>query len=186
MPRIRTGIDDRPRRANMALADQLAAELKSSRKYGQPVIYEQEFPTGKLRVAVIWDAWDHLTLEERTDIILRAYEQAEGRGNRDRIALASGLTMLEAHAAGMLPVQIITALRRGDKVTPDECREAMRDEGASTLFGQDHLQLRFATMEEAEAARSRLIERLPESEQVWLITQDVGSRSDGTTLEGAE
>jgi len=183
MPRIRTGIEDRPRRPNVALADQLAEELKSGRSSGQPIIYEQQFPTGKLRVTVVWDAWERLSLEERTDVILRAYDQAEGKGFRDRIALASGLTVPEAHAAGMLPVQIITALRRSDTVTLEECRQAMLDEGASTLFGPDHLQLRFATLEEAEAARQRLVKRLPESEQVWLVTQDVGPLADWSNSE---
>jgi hypothetical protein len=44
------------------------------------------------------------------------YEQAEGAAYRDRIALASGLTVPEAHAAGMLPYQIIAALRKNDPV----------------------------------------------------------------------
>lgn len=178
MPRIRTGIDEMPRRTNVALADQLAEELKSARMSGQPIIYEQEFPSGKLRVTVIWDAWDRSHMEERTDVILRAYEQAEGRGFRDRIALASGLTVPEAHAAGMLPVRIITALRKEDPVTLDQCRQAMIEEGASTLLATDIPQLRFATLEEAEAARKRLIKRLPQSEPAWVISQEVGSVDD--------
>ncbi|HEV3341237.1 MAG TPA: hypothetical protein VG125_12795 [Pirellulales bacterium] len=179
MPRIKTGLDERPRRTNVRLADQLAEELKSGRESGQPIIYEHEFPSGKLRVTVIWDEWDRLPLEERTEVILRAYEQAEGRPFRERVALASGLTVPEAHAAGMLPVQIITALRRDDQVTVEECRQAMIAEGASTLLaGADNPQLRFATVEEAEAARKRLIERLPQSEPVWVISQEVGSVGD--------
>ncbi len=49
----------------------------------------------------------------------------------------------------MLPFQIIPALRKGDPVTLDQCRQAMIDEGASTLLGPDKPQLRFATEEEA-------------------------------------
>jgi len=111
-------------------------------------------------------------------VILRAYDLAEGSGYRQRIALASGLTVPEAYAAGMLPFQIIPALRRGDPVTAEQCRQAMIEEGASTLIEADKPQLRFATEEEAEAARKRLVRRLPSSDQVWVITQEVGKVED--------
>ena len=178
MPRKKRGVEEQPRPASAELAGRLADELRSDRESGQPVIDEQEFPTGKLRVTVIWDEWDHLPLEDRTAVILRAYELAEGRGYRDRIALASGLTVPEAYAAGMLPFQIIPALRRGDPVTPEQCRQAMIDQGASLLFAADKPQLRFATEEEAEAAQRRLVQRLPSSDQVWVITQEVGKVED--------
>jgi hypothetical protein len=144
------------------------------------VIEEEAFPTGKLRVNVIWDEWDRAPLEDRTATILRAYEQAEGREYRDRIALASGLTVPEAHAAGMLPYQVIAAVRPGDRVTREQCRQALTEEGASILFGKDSPQLRFATEEEAEAARKRLADRLPNSEPVWVITKEVGVVEDWT------
>jgi hypothetical protein len=57
----------------------------------------------------------------------------------------------------------------------DQCRQALIEEGASILFGEDGPQLRFATEEEAEAARKRLAERLPGSEPVWVITKEVGT-----------
>jgi hypothetical protein len=72
---------------------------------------------------VIWDAWDHLSLEDRTTVILRAYELAEGRGYRAKLTLASGLTAAEAYTARMLPFQIIPALRRGDPITAEQCRQ---------------------------------------------------------------
>jgi hypothetical protein len=155
--------------------ERLVEELKSDRQSGQPMIEEQEFPTGKLRVNVIWDAWERVPLEERTATILRAYDQAEGRQYRDRIALASGLTVPEAHGAGMLPYQVIAAVRKGDPVTMDQCRRAMIAEGASVLFGDDNPQLRFPTEEEADAARGRLAGRLPGSEPVWVTTKEVGA-----------
>jgi hypothetical protein len=160
------------------LIERLADELRNNREFGQPVIDEQEFPTGGIRVTVIWDEWGHLPLEDRTTVILRAYELAEGRSYRERIALASGLTVPEAHAAGMLPFQIIPALRKGDPVTLEQCHRAMIEEGASTLLGEDKPQLRFASEEEAEAARKRLAQRLPKSEEVWVITQEVGKVDD--------
>lgn len=154
--------------------DRLARELKNDSQSGQPIIYEHEFPTGKLRVNVIWDEWDRLTHEERTGVILRAYDVAES-GSRERVALASGLTVPEAHAAGMLPYQIITALRSGDPVKHEDCQEAMIHEGGSILLDPKRPQFRFASEVEAEAAKRRLIQRLPGSEPVWLITREVGS-----------
>ena len=178
MPRKRRGFGEPPRRAVGSLVERLVDELKSDRQSGQPMIDEEEFPTKKLRVNVIWDEWDRVPLEDRTATILRAYERAEGHGYRDWIALASGLTVPEAHAAGMLPYQVIPAIRKGDSVTMDQCRQAMIDEGASMLFGEDSPQLRFATEEEAEAARKRLAKRLPNSEPVWVITKEVGTVED--------
>lgn len=160
------------------LAERLADELKQNRDAGQPMIDEQEFSTGNLRVTVLWDAWDQLPSEDRTATILRAYEIAEGRAYRERVALASGLTVPEAYASGMLPFEIIPALRRGDAVTANQCSRAMIEEGASTLQVAEKPHLRFATEEEAEASRKRLAARLPESEQVWVITQDVGKVED--------
>src|SRR5258708_10837394 len=120
MPRKRRGFEEPPPRTIGNLVERLADELKSDRQSGQPMIEEEEFPTKKLRVNVIWDEWDRVPLEDRTATILRAYEQAEGPESRDRIALASGLTVPEAHAAGMLPVQVFPAIRKGDPVTLDE------------------------------------------------------------------
>src|SRR5262249_49618193 len=105
MPRKKRGVEEHPRRPVGDRAEELASELKSNRESGQPLIEEQEFPTGKIRVTVIWDKWHRMPLEDRTAVILRAYDLAEGPGFRDKIALASGLTVPEAHAPGMLPFQ---------------------------------------------------------------------------------
>src|SRR5262245_56164255 len=158
------------------LAAKLAEELKSGRESGEPVVYEQKYVTGKRRVVVIWDEWVNTPLDERSAIILRTFEMAEGADYRDSIGLASGLTVPEAHAAGMLPFQIIPALRKGDPVTVEAVREAMLAEGASKLADPHNLQLRFATREEAEACRQRLIERLPQSEPIWLINRELTAR----------
>jgi hypothetical protein len=178
MPRKRRGFEEPQRRIAGDLVERLADELRANRQSGQPMIDEQEFPTKKIRVNVIWDEWDRVPLEDRTATILRAYEQAEGREYRDRIALASGLTVPEAHAAGMLPYRVIPAVRKGDPVTVEQCRQALIDGGASTLFGADSPQLRFSTDEEAEAARKRLGQRLPNSEPVWVIVKEVGAVED--------
>src|SRR5262249_31672516 len=136
MPRKRRGFEEPPRHTVGSLVERLVDELQSDRQSGQPLIEEDVFPTGKIRVNVIWDEWDRIPLEDRTATILRAYEQAEGRDYRDRIALTSGLTVPEAHAASMLPYQVIAAVRKGDPVTTDQCRRALIEEGASLLFGE--------------------------------------------------
>jgi hypothetical protein len=178
MPRKRRSVEAQLRRPIGDLVEQLAGELKSARESGQPMIEEQEFPTGKTRVTVVWDKWERIPLEDRTAVIFRAYDLAEGPGFSATIALASGLTVPEAHAAGMLPFQIIPALRREDPVTLEQCHQAMMDEGASILADPSKPQLRFATEEDAEASRKRLARRLPNSEPVWVVTQEVGKVED--------
>src|SRR5947209_20236959 len=93
MPRIKMGFEDQPRKTDKKLVDRLVDELKSNRESGQPFIYEQAFSTGKVRVLVIWDDWKDLPLEQRTNIILSALEQSDGRDYRAKVALASGLTV---------------------------------------------------------------------------------------------
>lgn len=178
MPRIQIEAGRRAVSTTAPLTRELADELKSGRQSGQPVIYEQTFSSsGKVRVTVIWDEWDHISLEDRTSIILQAY-QSVLPDVRGRIALASGLTVPEASAAGMLPFRIITARRDGDPVTLEDCKKAMIRQGASTLISADSPQLRFATLKEAEAARDRLIKDLPESGPIWVISRDLDKVED--------
>jgi hypothetical protein len=176
MPRI---IRDRDQAARPTpfpnLVDELAQELKASSESGQPVIDEQHFPgTGKIGVTVLWEKWVSVPHEDRAETILRAYEKAEGKDVRQRIAFAVGLTFPEAFEAGMLPFQVFPQIRRGDPVSPEECYQAMLDEGAFRLIPQGRPELRFATKEEAEASIRRLVKRLPGSEPVWAIAREVG------------
>src|SRR5438552_3748912 len=119
MPRIIRGREQVTRSTRFpGLVDELAHELEQGSESGQPVIDEQHFPgTGKMRATVLWDKWDPVPHEERVEIILRAYEKAEGRDVRERLALAVGLTFPEAFEAGMLPFQVIPLLRKGDPVS---------------------------------------------------------------------
>ena len=71
------------------------------------------------------------------------------------------------------PFQIITARRKGDPITLDQARDALLEEGGSQLFAPGTVQLRFATEEEAQASRQRLIRRFPGTDDVWIITQEV-------------
>lgn len=174
MPRRIRNTVELPRQSFKNLAEELAAELKSHRDSGQPVVDEEVFPTGNIRVNVIWDKWEHLSLEDRTGVILRAYDLAEGTGYRNRIALATGLTVPEARAAGMLPFQIIPGVRKGDPITREECYKAMVEEGASVLADREKPQLQFETEEEANQSCQRLVKRLPKSKGTWIILQEPG------------
>lgn len=167
----------KPRRSNL-LVDVLADELKSSAEFGQPLIEEEEFKSGAIRVVVLWDQWDQAPQEERSRVIIEAYRITFGDEYADRIGMVTGLTIPEARASGMLPYQVIVALRKGDPVTIDRCREAMIAEGASTLDDPNRPQLRFASEEEADASLRRLSARLPGSEQVWQVLQEVGQSLD--------
>lgn len=174
MPRIRRRLEDRRSSQFPDLVTRLAEELRNSHDSGQPRIDEQLFPrTNRFRVTVIWDEWEPLNDEHRVDTIHEAYEKVEGKEFRDRIGLAMGLTMPEAVEYGMVPYRVVTAVRKGDPVTLEQCREAMIAEGASVLLDPKKPLLCFATEEEAEACRQRLIRRLPNSEAVWLISTEM-------------
>lgn len=177
MPRKQLG-EEPLRPTSGKLVDRLVDELESSRQTGQPVIYEQHFGDDKISVTVIWDDWCQLPMEDRTAAILEAFIRAEGADYRKNIALASGLTVPEAEEAGMLPFFIIPAHRKEDKVTLEACQQAMIDIGASTLATPNHPRLRFASEKDAEIAKQELINRLPHSDPVWVIAQDIGAANE--------
>ena len=111
---------------------------------------------------------------------------AEGAAYRDRIALANGLTVPEAHAAGMLPYEIIPAIRKSDPVTDEQARQTLVEEGGSQLAPWSKVALRFGTLEEAEAARQRLIRRFPGSNDVWLINREITAQDFAQGTESAQ
>jgi hypothetical protein len=176
MPRIVRGREPvaTPRRFPN-LVDELTHELKQSHESGQPVIDEQHFSrTGKMRVTVLWDKWEDVPHEERVEIILKAYENAEGKDVRENVVLAVALTFPEAYEAGMLPFQVIPLLRKGDPVSAEDCVKLMLAEGASTLIPGGKPELRFPSENEAKESIKRLVKRLPESEPVWAVVQEPG------------
>src|SRR3954466_4490552 len=112
MPRRKHSYLEKRSPSMSGLASTLAEELKSNKESGQPMIDEREFETGAIRVNVIWDEWENIPHETRTETILRAYEQVEGKEYEKRIALAIGLTVPEAYSSGLLPYQVIPLLRQ--------------------------------------------------------------------------
>jgi hypothetical protein len=143
---------------------------------GQPIILEDGNVNGdSVRVQVVWDRWEELPGELRSAIILDAYATALGEAYRQRIKFALGMTVPEAIEVGLLPFQVIPARKKDGDPSPEEYRKAMIDAGASLLSGEDRPQLRFATIDDAEAAMERLQEMLPNSR--WIIAQEVASPS---------
>ncbi len=54
-------------------------------------------------------------------------------------------------------------------MTSEQAKQAFVEEGGSLLFNPLKVRLLFATQEEVEGCRQRLIRRFPGSEDVWLI-----------------
>lgn len=174
MPRIKRGLGPPPV-VHPELATALVEELRNERAFGQPTIDEQHFPeTGAIRVMVVWDRWEGLSDAQRMDVILAAYEQAEGAEVRKRIALAIGVTVPEAADSGLLPYQIQPLLRRSDGVTAEQCNQAMLEQGASLLRNANIPELRFSTLDEADRALQRLNDNLP---GVWTVIQELSHAS---------
>ena len=76
MPRI-TMEAERQSPPDTALVKKLVNALKDQGESGQPLVYEQELAPGRLP-CVVWDDWAAIPLDERADVILGAYEIAEG------------------------------------------------------------------------------------------------------------
>jgi hypothetical protein len=156
--------------ADRSLCNLLVDELRSPHDVGQPLVIEHQFPsTDKKQIQVIWDKFEGIAEQDRSELILSAFEQVEGKPTRDKILFASGFTVPEAAAAGILPFQVVPAKVAQVEVGTEQLFNAMKEEGASTVAGTTTL--RFPTFEDAETTKTRLDHRLPQGR--WLIVQEV-------------
>jgi hypothetical protein len=170
MPRIRL-IPEANFLNHPELVKELANELSGEREFGQPMAVEEPYGgTDDFRVTVFWDKFDAVPEDERTNIILQAYESAN-LGDVDRIAVALGLTFPEADAEGVLRYEVVPGIRRHNPIPVEQCFDAMRSLGASTLRDSRRPQLFYPTMKHATAAIGRLDELLPGSRDVWTIAE---------------
>lgn len=154
----------------------LAQELKSPGLGPQPLILEEEVSSTRSRhVRVIWDQWRNLSEEQRADVILEAYKQAEGKDFADQITISAGLTGPESLALGLLPWTVEPILSRRDGHTLEDYGRAINEEEKHAVLGvgsvKRHGHLRYARKEDAEEAIRRLRTILPKSS--WTIAQDV-------------
>jgi hypothetical protein len=159
MPIIKKKPPELPERQE--ILDRLVEELRSPGDRGQPLILENPIgETDNFNVYVIWDRWAGLPHFLRSTVIVGAYMKFNGTGP-NRIPIASGLTVSEAILEGLLPVRIEPVGRRDDHFPLEQLRAAMVDEGAIEAIGS--LQLRFTSLEDAQAVFDRLQARFPAS-----------------------
>lgn len=177
MPRIQRSRERKVSTRHLTLVGDLAEELIHAHESGQPRIEEETFPKTNLRkVFVLWDKWEDVAEVDRSEVILQAYERAEGKESRERIALVSGWTFPEAYELDHLPYRVYPAVRPDDAVTLEQCHKAMCSQGASMLFDSGKPELRFSTQHEAEECIERLRQELPGSDLVWLTEKDLSPR----------
>jgi hypothetical protein len=153
-------------RRHAELAERLAEELASGNSV-QPAFIEEEFEaTGLRNIHVIWDRWASIPYDERTEVILQAYEKHEGSKNTDSIAVAVGMTGAEAIEAGLIPFVVTERNIDRDFLKYETAKSA---EMENTILGTRDL--RYPTNEAADQAIKRLQGTLPGSQ--WQIVQEV-------------
>jgi len=113
-----------PAEQRAALLRQLSEEREGQSTERGPVIFEIPLQQpGKIDVLVVWQAWEAVPAEVRSEIILEAY-----RDQQQRIAQALGVTYLEAMEQQLLPYAIVPMIRQGE-LSAEELRRAMLAEG---------------------------------------------------------
>ena len=99
---VRRGLP-RPRPASAPdLEERLARELKKPSKDGQPLVFEDPpKPKPITRLYVVWDDWSDMRQQDRSEVILNAYERSKGTAAALKIISAMGLTTAEADRMGI-------------------------------------------------------------------------------------
>lgn len=95
---------DNPVFGNQLLIDALTQEFRApSPEDRQPYFQvQQQPPLDRVHVTVIWDRWKSLSHQERSEVILDAYEAWRGQGSAQSISVAMGLTTTEADRLGFV------------------------------------------------------------------------------------
>jgi hypothetical protein len=151
------------RERRQALLDQLSRELAGQATENGPVVFEIPLdPSDKMDVLVVWEAWQDVPSEIRSEVILEAY-----RDKKDRISQALGVTYQEANDQNLLPYAVLPMARRGE-VDPAALNAAMRKQGGFALEG-GKVELRFPTLTMAQEAHRRLCDELPKG--YWSLVQ---------------
>ncbi len=82
------------------LLQRLAEEFQHpASEYTAPFI-NIERPGDRTHLFVVWDDWRKLSQQERSSLILRAYETSEGPNAAHEVSVAMGLTQEEAARLG--------------------------------------------------------------------------------------
>lgn len=85
-----------------ALQQRLAEEfLHPADGYAAPFI-NIERPGNSTHLLVVWNDWHDLSQQDRSQLIMRAYEAAEGAEAATAVSVAMGLTEAEAERMGFV------------------------------------------------------------------------------------
>src|SRR5437016_4692840 len=122
------------------LVHRLVQELKTPGSGPQPLIMEEEVAATRSRhVRVIWDQWKQVPDEQREDIILEAYKQAEGPAYADQITVINGLTGSEALALGLLPWKVEPNPGKSGGPSEEDYGRALLSEQKQTVLGTNSI-----------------------------------------------
>lgn len=150
-----------PNRATDKLVSALAERVKAPGGAEEPFVLQDRVPQTRTRhVVVIWNEWANVDRDERSRVILDAYDRAGVLGH-DSITSAMGLTTQEALDLGYLPYSIITMRKNSDPLSSAELERAMERIGGAQFRQGALLQVRFPPRELAEGAYRRLLEAVP-------------------------
>jgi hypothetical protein len=98
---VRRGLSKIGSPAAPDLENRLVRELEHPSEQGQPLVVEEPpEPAPVSRLVVIWD-WAELGQQDRSEIVLRAYERVRGQEATLRITVAMGLASPEAERMGI-------------------------------------------------------------------------------------
>lgn len=100
-------------------------------------------------------------------MILTAYEQGEGAEYADTVLGADGYTPAEALALGLLPYLVTPARTKPEQNLTEANRKALALEAKRTVLGPKAKELRYARMEDADAAYRRLVDAVPNT--AWAV-----------------
>lgn len=89
---------------NQLLVDVLAQEFRSPSVESKQLYFQiqPQPPLNRFHITVIWDRWKNQSHQERSEIILDAYEAWQGPGSAQSISVAMGLTQQEAERLGFI------------------------------------------------------------------------------------
>jgi len=173
------------------LAELLVQELLGKGSQRGPLIFE--IPTGlpdRNDVIVVWEAWGHLSPQDRSAIIREAYARLnqilqeglpplEPTGEDEppvlsRVGTAIGATWEDVERSDLLPWSVVPQIQPENDDDRDAMRLLMIEAGGFQTPGG--IRLRFPTFELASEAQARLNEAMPEVH--WASVKDVGTVED--------
>ena len=151
-----------------SLVERLVEELARDARTGQPFVYINNVgQTGSFHVTVVWDAWQDLSAQQRSSIIMDALEQHDP-AKRGHITIAMGLTGEEARRLGILRFKIQLMPKKCEESQQGQLKKLLRDEGAFETH--EGLQLLFRTEEQANEAYDRLQTAAPGNH--WALVRE--------------